>query len=147
MAPPVPTKNKLLSIPVPVVTTPPQSFLTAGQVDNMAHLYITDNTNHRVLDFTSMTGGSTNQGTPGATPTSSASATPAAGGGMVGSAGGTGVVSMQLMQQYTSLAVLPTVRSSVVDPGGMRLDLMTMDGNTYASVAVGVSQKNVCSSQ
>ena len=147
VAPPASTKNKLLSIPVPVVTTPPQSFLTAGQVDNMAHLYITDNTNHRVLDFTPTTRGLISQGTPGATPTSSASATPAVGGGMVGSGGATGVVNMQLMQQYTSPTVLPTVRSSVVDPGGMRLDLMTMDGNTYASVAVGVSQKNVCSSQ
>jgi serine/threonine protein phosphatase PrpC len=145
VSPPPPAKNKLLSIPVPVVTTPPQSFLASGQVDNMAHLYITDNTNHRVLDFTTTTGGSTNAGTPTPTPTSSA--TSAAGGGMVSPAGGTGEVDMQLVQQYTSPTILPAVRSSVVDPSGTRLDLMTMDGNTYASVAVGVSQKNACAPQ
>jgi serine/threonine protein phosphatase PrpC len=147
VAPPAPAKNKLLSVPVPIVTTPPQSFLTAGQVDNAAHLYITDNANHRVLDFTMATVGSTNQAAPTTTSASSTPAPPAAGGGMVSPGGGTGEVDMQLMQQYTSPSVLPAVRSSVIDPEGKQLDLMTMDGNTYASVVVGVSRKNVCSSQ
>ncbi len=143
VAPSTPTKNKLLSIPVPVVTTPPQSFLTAGQIDNTSHLYITDNTNHRILDFALVPGGSITQGTPA----SSATATPAVGGGIGSSGSGTGVVDMQLVQQYTSPTVLPAVRSSVLDPGGTHLDIMTMNENTYASVNVGVSQKNTCSSQ
>jgi hypothetical protein len=75
------------------------------------------------------------------------SATPIAGGGVASLPDGTEVVDMQLKRQYTSPIVLPVVRSSVVDPGGTRLDLMTTNENTYASVAIGVSQKNVCSSQ
>ncbi len=147
VAPIAPVKSKVLSIPVPVITTPPQMLLAAGLVDNIAHLYIADNANHRVLDFTLtlVAGGLTNQVTPVPTPVSTSNGTPAAGGGMV-PGNEVGVASVHLVRQYASLTVLPAIRSLSVDPGGTQLDIMTMDGNKYASVDIGVSQKSVCSS-
>ncbi len=178
VAPTAVAKDKALSIPVPVIATPPQSLLAAGLIDNIPHLYIADNTNHRVLDFMLATSGSTSQATPTtklaatpaampvstpaatstsvtptatpastsvATPLSALTATPVAGGGMAGPTNETEGASMQLLQQYTSSTVLPSIRSLVVDPRGLQLDLMTVDGNSYASVDIGVSQKNVCS--
>jgi len=164
VAPTAVAKDKALSIPVPVITTPPQSLLASGLVDNIPHLYIADNANHRVLDFTSVAGaiGSASLATPVPTPiptpaptaastpastaVPAATATSVAGGGMAGSTNEAGEASMQLLQQYTSPTVLPSIRSLVADPRGLQLDLMTVDGNNYASVDIGVSQKNICSS-
>ncbi|GAC1502777.1 MAG: hypothetical protein NVS2B12_12760 [Ktedonobacteraceae bacterium] len=149
VAPPTPAKNKFLSIPAPNPATPPQSLLVAGQVDSVAHLYIADNTNHRVLDLTGTLGVQTSQGTATTTTPSAISPTPGttsvAGGGMVNPASRPAGAGMQLVQQYASPTVLPTIRSVVVNPKDPHLDVMTTEGSTFSSVIIGVSSKSICS--
>ena len=118
IAPPTVASKQFLQLPVPV-TTANQALLASGQVDAVPHLYISDNTNHRILDFIGVTGKQT------ATPTEN----------------------IKIGQQFASPTVLPTVTSMTVNPRGSLLQLLTQTGkkpNVTSIVPIGISNQNKC---
>ena len=98
------------------------STLSAGQVDNVTHLYVGDSSNHRVLDLTA---------TPtitvgGPTPTPTASSTPAASGQ---------AVSFQLVNQFVSSNNFTQLKSIAVQPNSSQLDVLAQNTSGQNLVA------------
>ena len=119
----------VLTIPAPTAQTA-QSLLSAGNINNVQHLYIADNTNHRVLDFMMKATGTVQTTT--ATPT--AAATPGrAGGGVIGSASGSNAVGASLQQQYVSENVVSDVKGLSFDPRTDQINLLTGAQSSSAS--------------
>ncbi|GCE25438.1 hypothetical protein KDA_09220 [Dictyobacter alpinus] len=132
---------KFLTIPPPTAQTP-QSLLSAGLVNKVPHVYVVDNTNHRVLDFEV-----TANAPSGAAPT--ASATPNGGdlGGKVIPAPPAPVaLSARLAQQYVSADVVSGVKSSAFDPRQNHISLLAGTKNSAASnqVDIDVSSPKAC---
>lgn len=119
----------VLTIPAPTAQTA-QSLLSASNINNVQHLYVADNTNHRVLDFTMKATGATQTTT--VTPT--AMATPSrAGGGVIGSASGPNAVGANLQQQYVSENVVSDVKGLSFDPRTDQINLLTGAQSSSAS--------------
>ncbi|GER86807.1 hypothetical protein KDW_09690 [Dictyobacter vulcani] len=129
---------KFLTIPPPTAQTP-QSLLSAGLINKVPHLFVVDNTNHRVLNFVV---------TPNAAPT--ASATPnnnSVVGGRVVAPSAPATLSARLEQQYVSANVVSGVKSSAFDPRLNHLHLLAGAKNSAASnqVDINVSSPTACS--
>jgi hypothetical protein len=98
------------------------STLSAGQVDNVTHLYVGDSSDHRVLDLTA---------TPkitvgGPTPTPTAASTPAASGQ---------AVSFQLVNQFVSSNNFTQLKSIAVQPNSSQLDVLAQNTSGQNLVA------------
>jgi serine/threonine protein phosphatase PrpC len=118
MAPvPVPAAGQTISA-LSTLSIPRASQLAAVLVNNVPHLYIMDDQDHRVLDLVQDTTASTT-----ATPTS----TPIKG-------GAASAVKMSLFQQYASPVLLAKVKSLGVDPAGVQLYLLTQGTDNTAPV-------------
>jgi serine/threonine protein phosphatase PrpC len=102
-----------LSIPGTSQANP--AMLTAGQINGVAHLYIGDPANHRVLNLQSSVGGSTTP-TPTGTPSAASS------------------VTLQLEQQYVSFSDLKQVKSLAADRQGNVLAALSQNAPSIASL-------------
>ncbi|GCE17471.1 hypothetical protein [Dictyobacter kobayashii] len=130
---------KFLTIPPPTSQTR-QSLLSVGMINNAAHLFVVDNTNHRVLNFVVKPA---NNSTPAASAT--ASATPnSVGGGFIGPANN--LPSASLEQQYVSANVVNGVKSSAFDARTNQVNLLAGASNSAATnqVAINVSSTTAC---
>lgn len=134
------------SIPVPSTSpfvTVSNAFLMAGEMHQEPHLYIVDNTYHRILDLASAKGALTTSLTP--TPTTATSNV----GGGVASTAASNQVTMQLNQQYISPPLLANIKSLVADPNptSNRLALLAQNAQSAAAlnlISVNVSQTGTC---
>ncbi len=120
------SSKQFLQLPVPLMAVN-QSLLVSGQVDAVPHLYISDNTNHRILDFTGVTSAASSNGKK-STPT-------------------TATTNIKIGQQFASPTALPIVTSMAVNPQSSLLQLLTQTGkkpNTTSIVPIGISNQNKC---
>jgi serine/threonine protein phosphatase PrpC len=107
------TVSSLANLAIPSATQ-----VMAVVVNNVSHLYILDQLNHRVLDFTQdVTANQTV--TPTSTPVKGAAAS---------------AVKMQVFQQYASPALLANVKSMSIDPAGAQLYLLVQTTDTAAPI-------------
>jgi len=129
---PSPDMSKFVSIPAPSLAQP-QTYMTTGQVNKVNHLYLADNTNHRVLDFI-VSGGQANTNKN-------------VGGNVLNTSNSTNV-QLQLSSQYASPSALPIVQSMALDPIVNNLDLLTYatDMTNAQQTTIDVSSATACSS-
>jgi serine/threonine protein phosphatase PrpC len=138
----------ILTIPAPIAQTA-QALLSASDINNVQHLYVADNTNHRVLDFV-MKPASAAQAvaaTPTAVTTPNPAATPVrAGGGVIGSASGLNEASASLQRQYLSASVVSDVKGLSFDTRTNQINLLTGVQSSAASnqVRIPVSSATAC---
>ncbi|GCF07896.1 Stp1/IreP family PP2C-type Ser/Thr phosphatase [Dictyobacter arantiisoli] len=139
VATPTTSITKFLSIPPPTAQIP-QSLLTAGQVGKQTHVFLVDNTNHRVMDFAIVSAGNTPASTATPTPT-----TNNVGGKVVGS-GGLAGPSVQLIRQYASVDDISAVKSLTFDTGVNQINLLgSAKGSPAPSqITVDVSSATAC---
>ncbi len=132
---------KFLTIPAPTAQTA-QTLLSAGAINGVPHLYVVDNTNHRVLNFTIKSTGAAQ--TAAVTPT--ASATNRAGGGVIGSGSGPAGPSVNLEQQYVSASIVSDVKGLSFDARTNQINLLTGMQSSSASnqVQINVSSNTAC---
>jgi Serine/threonine protein phosphatase len=126
---PSPDMSPFVRIPAPSLQQP-QTYLTAGLVNKVSHLYVADNANHRVLDFR-VNGGDT------ATSNGQANV----GGNVIGTS-----MSAQLTVQYASPATLPVIQSVALDSTTNRLAVLanTSDMKNARQVTIDVSSATAC---
>ncbi|BCL83319.1 serine/threonine-protein phosphatase [Ktedonobacteria bacterium brp13] len=129
---PSPDMSKFVTIPPPSLAQP-QTYMATGLVNRVNHLYLADNTNHRVLDFI-VNGGQAN--------------TNRNVGGNVLNTSNSANVQLQLSSQYASPSALPIIQSMALDPIANRLDLLTntTDMTNARQTAIDVSSATACSS-
>src|SRR5579884_537415 len=108
VAPVIENGNVPLTIPSASSNIGP--ILSAGMVERVPHLYIGDSLNHRILDLM-VASTVVAQGTPSPTATSTGTQT-------------SKVVTLHLERQYVSPTMLATMKSVVVDPQGVTLDVL-----------------------
>jgi hypothetical protein len=133
---PVPTVNTMVQSSA-TLSVPQATLLVAGVVENAPHLYIVDGLYHRVLDLELV------QAVLSPTPTVSATAATSSTGGAPSSS--SGVVTMELFQQYASAHLLADVKSMVADPKNAQLSLLTQGATLPLSLlSINVSQKTPC---
>jgi serine/threonine protein phosphatase PrpC len=145
-AAPTPDMSKFITISAPPTTMQQQvqtTLMATGLVNKTSHLYLADNANHRVLDFTISNGPSTNgnqasvggnvvgTGTATATGTTTATVTGA---------------SAQLARQYASPGTLPSINNLALDPTNNHLNVWagSNDQKTTSQVTIDVSSANAC---
>ncbi len=139
-----------LTTPVPQVAAPSSvflmlpraTFLIAGSVNAMPHLYLIDSMYHRILDLQAVSSPTTKTTT--ATPTTTPTGTNSPGGGVATTSN---QMKMQLNHQYTSTTVLANTQNAVADPQQPTLYLLTQIGQQTVMqniVAVDVSQNGTC---
>jgi serine/threonine protein phosphatase PrpC len=133
----------VLTIPAPNAQTA-QELLSASDINNVQHLYVADNANHRVLDFT-IKPAVTATSTPVATPTPAATSV-RAGGGVIGSASGSDETSASLQRQYVSSSVVSDVKGLSFDARTNQINLLTGMRSSSASnqVRIPVSSAAAC---
>ncbi len=126
-----------------ILTLPGATFLVAGTVTTTPHLYIVDNTNHRIIDLVNATDAVTPAAVATSTPVpaSSVKATATAkapGGKAVDNTAG--AVSMRFVRQYASSSVLASMKSVVVDPKTPQLTLLTQQAGQPTQVSINLTQ-------
>ncbi|GCE03783.1 Stp1/IreP family PP2C-type Ser/Thr phosphatase [Dictyobacter aurantiacus] len=131
--------SKFLSIPPPTAQTR-QSLLSVGMVNNTAHLFVVDNTNHRVLNFVVK---APNSVVAAATPTASATAN-SRGGGVI--APDSNLPSASLEQQYVSSTLVSDVKGTAFDARANHINLLAAAPNSAATnqIAIDVSSTTAC---
>lgn len=141
-----------LTTPVPQVPAPSSvflmlpraTFLIAGSVNAMPHLYLIDSMYHRILDLQAASSPTTKTSTATPTPTTTSTGTNSPGGGVATTSS---QMKMQLDHQYTSTTMLANIQHVVADPQQPTLYLLTHNGQptvTQNIVAVNVSQNSTC---
>ena len=136
------------------LSVPHLSFLAVGSstASGLPHLYIVDNTYHRVLAFAFTPGSAVNVPqttlTPGVTPTPAPKATstgspvpiptPSTGSGAFNSP------SLQLIQQFASPTILASMTGAAISLDGKQLSLLTQGGSTLTSIT-SLDQVPACS--
>lgn len=122
-----------------ILSVPGAAFLVAGTVTTTPHLYIVDNTNHRIIDLVNATEAVTPAATSTPVPASKTAATTKAPGGKAVDTTA-GVVSMRFVRQYASSSVLASMKSVVVDPKTPQLTLLTLQAEQPTQVSINLTQ-------
>lgn len=131
-AAPTPDMNKFVAISAPQTSAQQQvqtTFIATGLVNKTNHLYLVDNANHRVLDFTIQSGSASNGNQT------------SVGGNVLGTS-----TNAQLSRQYASPGILPSIKSLELDPTNNHLNVWggSNDQQTTNQITIDVSSTNAC---
>jgi serine/threonine protein phosphatase PrpC len=113
------------------VSTSDPATLTAGQMNNVTHLYVGDSYGKRVLDLTA----SPTVIAGGPTPTPTATSTPTAGGQSV---------NFQLVNQFVSPDNFTQVKNLAVQPNNSQLNILTQNSSGQSLVTFNTAAQANC---
>ncbi|GCE11679.1 Stp1/IreP family PP2C-type Ser/Thr phosphatase [Tengunoibacter tsumagoiensis] len=121
IATPIPQSTQFLTIPG--ATVPGSAFLVGGSIGGESHLYVVDNTNHRVIDLTFPKGSNVSIAAPTSqtatvTPQATASSTKTP----------ETIPGARLVRQYASPQTITQVNSMLIDASGTHLILLSQAG-------------------
>jgi hypothetical protein len=136
VSPPLALDETKFAVSTPIATAVPASsqvitsstsnknVLVVGSVNEKLHLYLVDNSNHRIMDLEFQPG----QPVPTAT-SATATSTSSTGGGAVSQP------SLRVDHQFVFSTVLPSIQSATVGPDGKQLHLLQQDGHAITTIS------------